>query len=67
MLAQHVIEHGASTVFNTEGKSNCWWVYNTLLKSMDEPMFVLTCDNVVDLDFAVLEENYLSLNSPRVC
>jgi NDP-sugar pyrophosphorylase family protein len=64
MLAQHVIEHGASTVFNTEGKSNCWWVYNTLLKSMDEPMFVLTCDNVVDLDFAVLEENYLSLNSP---
>jgi len=64
MLAQHVIEHGASTVFNTEGKSNCWWVYNTLLKSLNEPMVVLTCDNVVDLDFAVLEENYLSLNSP---
>jgi len=64
MLAQHVIEHGASTVFNTEGKSNCWWVYNTLLKSLDEPMVVLTCDNVVDLDFAVLEENYLALNSP---
>ncbi len=64
MLAQHVIEHGASTVFNTEGKSNCWWVYNTLLKSLNEPMVVLTCDNVVDLDFAVLEENYISLNSP---
>jgi len=64
MLAQHVIEHGASTVFNTEGQSNCWWVYNTLLQSLDEPIFVLTCDNVVDLDFTVLEENYLSLNSP---
>ena len=64
MLAQHVIEHGASTVFNTEGKSNCWWVYNTLLKSLNEPMFVLTCDNVVDLDFGLLEENYRSLNSP---
>ncbi len=64
MLAQHVIEHGASTVFNTEGQSNCWWLYNTLLRSLDEPMFVLTCDNVVDLDFAVLEENYLSLNAP---
>jgi len=64
MLAQHVIEHGASTVFNTEGQSNCWWIYHTLLRCLDEPMFVLTCDNVVDLDFAVLEENYLSLNAP---
>jgi NDP-sugar pyrophosphorylase family protein len=66
MLAQHVIEHGASSVFNTEGKSNCWWVYNTLLKSLDEPICVLTCDNVVDLDFELLEKNYISLNSP-VC
>jgi len=64
MLAQHVIECGASSVFNTEGQSNCWWVYNTLLKYLDEPIFVLTCDNVVDLDFELLEESYLSLDSP---
>lgn len=64
MLAQHVIEHGASSVLNTEGHSNCWWIYNTLLSRLDEPMVVLTCDNVVNLDFELLEENYLSLNSP---
>jgi NDP-sugar pyrophosphorylase family protein len=64
MLAQHVIEHGASSVFNTEGHSNCWWIYNTLLSRLDEPMVILTCDNVVELDFELLEENYLSLNSP---
>ena len=64
MLAQHVIEHGASSVFNTEGQSNCWWIYNTLLKYLDEPICVLTCDNVVDLDFELLEESYLSLASP---
>lgn len=64
MLAQHVIEHGASSVFNTEGKSNCWWLYNTLLNQLDEPMVVLTCDNVVELDLELLEENYSSLNSP---
>jgi NDP-sugar pyrophosphorylase family protein len=64
MLAQHVIEHGASAVFNTEGQGNCWWLYNTLLKCLDEPMFVLTCDNVVDLDFELLEESYRELNSP---
>ncbi|MCA1603104.1 MAG: NDP-sugar synthase [Acidobacteria bacterium] len=64
MLAQHVIEHGASSVLNTEGRSNCWWLYNTLLSRLDEPMVVLTCDNVVELDFELLEENYSSLNSP---
>jgi NDP-sugar pyrophosphorylase family protein len=64
MLAQHVIEHGASSVLNTEGQSNSWWIYNSLLKNLDEPLFVLTCDNVVDLDFELLEENYLSLGSP---
>ena len=64
MLAQHVIEHGASSVFNTHGQSNCWWIYNTLLSRLDEPMVVLTCDNVVELDFELLEENYLSLKSP---
>lgn len=64
MLAQHVIEHGASSVFNTEGKSNCWWIYNTLLQHLDEPVFVLTCDNVVDLDLELLEHNYRALGSP---
>lgn len=64
MLAQHVIEHGASSVFNTEGQSNCWWIYNTVLAHLDEPIFVLTCDNVVDLDFDLLERNYFDLGAP---
>ena len=64
MLAQHVIQHGASSVFNTEGQSNSWWIYNTLLKSLNEPMFVLTCDNVVELDFDLLETDYFHYGEP---
>jgi NDP-sugar pyrophosphorylase family protein len=64
MLASHVIEHGVSTVINTEGKSNSWWIHNTLLRTLNEPMFVLTCDNVVDLDFDRLAEDYFELGSP---
>jgi NDP-sugar pyrophosphorylase family protein len=64
MLAQHVIEHGACSVFNTEGKSNSWWIYNTLLRDLDEPIYVLTSDNVVDLDFDLIEENYKALGDP---
>lgn len=64
MLAQHVIEKGACSVFNTEGQSNCWWIYNTLLRHLDQPIYVLTCDNVVDLDFDLIEADYEKLNSP---
>jgi NDP-sugar pyrophosphorylase family protein len=64
MLAQHVIEHGASSVFNTEGKANNWWIYNTPLKHLDEPIFVLTCDNVVELDLARLADDYFALGAP---
>jgi NDP-sugar pyrophosphorylase family protein len=64
MLAQHVVQHGVSSIFNTEGQSNSWWVYNTLLKFLDEPVFVLTCDNVVELDFDLLEADYFNFGEP---
>lgn len=64
MLAQHVIQHGVSSVFNTEGHSNSWWIYHTLLKCLNEPMFVLTCDNVVELDFDLLETDYYNYGEP---
>jgi NDP-sugar pyrophosphorylase family protein len=64
MLAQHVIEYGASSVINTDGQGNSWWIYNTLFKSLNEPICVLTCDNVVDIDIDLLEEDYLKLGEP---
>lgn len=64
MLAQHVIEKGVRSVFNTEGKPNSWWIHHTLLSLLDAPVYVLTCDNIVELDFDLLEQNYLDLGSP---
>jgi NDP-sugar pyrophosphorylase family protein len=64
MLAQHVIENGVSSVLNTEGQSNSWWIFNTLLQHLDEPMFVLTCDNITELDFALLEKSYYDAGAP---
>ena len=64
MLAQHVIQHGAASVFNTEGHGNCWWIYNTFLSLLDEPVLVLTCDNVVELDFALLTSEYFAYDEP---
>ena len=64
MLAAHLIEHSVTSIHNTDGKSNSWWIYHTLLSRLDEPLFVLTCDNVTDIDFAELEDDYYSLGAP---
>lgn len=66
VLAQHVIENGACTVFNTEGHGNAWWLYNTLLSHLDEPIYVLTCDNIVELNFGLLEAEYERLENPAI-
>lgn len=64
MLASHVIEHKVNAVFNTEGKPNSWWIYNTLLKYLNEPLLVLTCDNIIELNFEFLEQDYFNSGSP---
>lgn len=63
-LAEHVIGLGVSSVFDTSGKGNAWWIYNTLMKYIDAPTIVLTCDNVVELDFAQLAREYSRLGEP---
>ena len=51
ILAKHVIENKVSSIINTEGKGNSWWIYNSIFKLLNKPMYVLTCDNVTNLDF----------------
>jgi NDP-sugar pyrophosphorylase family protein len=63
-LAEHVISLGVTSVFNTEGKGNAWWIYNTLIKHLDEPVVVLTADNVTELDFTLLAAEYKRLKEP---
>src|SRR5882724_4888032 len=64
MLAEHVIEEGISSIFNTEGKGNAWWIFNTLLSNLNEPLVVLTCDNLVELNLAHLRSDYDALGQP---
>ena len=54
LLASHVIDLKVHTIFNTNQKGNSWWLYNTLMKKIDEPVFVLTCDNIFQISFQKL-------------
>ena len=64
ILAQHVVEQGINSVFNTEGKGNAWWIYNTVIAYLNEPIFVLTTDNVTELDFELLSKEYHKYSAP---
>jgi MurNAc alpha-1-phosphate uridylyltransferase len=64
ILAKHVIEEKVSFIFNTDGHGNCWWLFNTLMKYLNEPVLVLTCDNIVKLDLKFFQDEYIKLGSP---
>jgi len=64
MLAAHVIECGVDSIFNTEGHGNAWWIYATALAHLDEPVLVLTCDNVAELDLVHIANDYDALGRP---
>jgi len=53
------------TALSTAGHGNSWWIYKTLLSRLDEPVLVLTCDNITELRLIDLYNQYLSLGQPH--
>lgn len=64
MLAEHVIGEGVTSIISTEGKGNAWWLFYSLLAQINEPVVVLTCDNLTELEFDRLYSDYIELGSP---
>ena len=64
ILAKHLIEHDVSSIINTNNKGNAWWIFNSIFKNFDKPIFVLTCDNVTKINFKKIEEDYNRLGCP---
>lgn len=67
LVASHVIEKGVQSVVNNERKGNAWWIYNSILKYVDEPIIVLTCDNVIDININFLKKEYEELKKNSEC
>ena len=64
ILAKHAIDIGVSGLFDTSGKDNGWWIFNTLMMELDAPVFVLTCDNITQLDLNMISNEYYKFGSP---
>ncbi len=65
MLAKHVIENKVNSVINTDKKGNAWWIFNFPFKYIDEPIFVLTCDNITKINFSLIEKDYKMKGKPE--
>ena len=64
VIAKHVIRNNVRSVINTNNKGNAWWIFNFPFNLINEPIFVLTCDNITDIDFNLIEKDYIKKGKP---
>jgi NDP-sugar pyrophosphorylase family protein len=65
LLSEYLMtKGGVDTIINTEGHGNAWWLQHTLACFIDEPILVLTTDNITEIDLEFLSSEYARLNFP---
>ncbi|MFA5934678.1 MAG: NDP-sugar synthase [Candidatus Paceibacterota bacterium] len=64
ILSPHALVLGVSSLVNTNGKGNAWWIYNSILSKLDEPIMILTCDGLMDIDLKDVEKEYKKFGEP---
>ncbi len=65
MLSEYLMSKGnIDTIINTEGHDNSWWIYHTLMQYLDNPVLVLTCDNITEIDMEFLNTEYYKADAP---
>ena len=64
ILAKHLIEKNVSSIINTNNKGNAWWIFNSIFKNFNNPIYVLTCDNVTEINFKEIEKDYNKKGQP---
>jgi len=67
MLSEYLMTRGGvDTIINTEGHGNAWWIRHSLMKNVNEPVLILTTDNITKINIDFLSSEYQRLGDP-VC
>lgn len=61
------INHKVESFINTSGKDNSYFLFNSLIKYINEPIIVCPCDMIVKLDLKELYKNYKEIGEPAAC
>ncbi len=48
-------KNGASLILNSNGQGNAFWMNSPIIRSVDYPIVVITCDNLMEFDYGALE------------
>jgi NDP-sugar pyrophosphorylase family protein len=51
---------------NTTGKDNSYFLYNSFIKHINEPIIVTPCDMIMDIDLDEVYRDYIELGSPSI-
>jgi NDP-sugar pyrophosphorylase family protein len=63
-LLTNFLEKKVNCLLNTIDKDNSYFLFNTIIKHIDEPILLLPCDIIIDLDVEKLYQEYIDLGSP---
>lgn len=66
MLVEHVAKD-VEAFINTQGKDNSYFLYNSLIAHLDEPIVVCPCDMITNLDLNKVYGEYERLGKPAGC
>lgn len=55
-----------SGFINTTDKGNSYFIFNSLIKYLNEPILVMPCDMVIDIDLTELYNDYYALCAPAI-
>ena len=62
ILAKYLVDKKITSIINTKNQENSWWIFNSLLKYLNEPLLVLTCDNITKINFNIIFEEFKKYN-----
>lgn len=61
------INSEVNLLVNTINKDNAYFLFNTPIKFINEPIIVCPCDLIIDIDLQMLYKEYIQLQEPPLC
>lgn len=65
-LVEYVADKAAALI-NTIDQDNAYFLYNTIIQYINEPVIVSPCDIVIDIDMVKLYDEYINMGEPTIC
>lgn len=60
------LKHKVNGFINTINKDNSYFLFNSIIKDIDEPIIIIPCDILIDIDLFSLYNDYFLLNQPLI-